>query len=48
MFEASEEEVRQLADRFDVKALRCVTAADQSGRGEINWIQMALQNSLQG
>jgi hypothetical protein len=48
MFEVSEEEVRQLADRFGVKVLRCVNAADQSGRGEISWIQMALQNSLQG
>ena len=46
MFEVSEEEVRQLADRFDVKVLRCVNAADQSGRGEISWIQMALQNNL--
>lgn len=48
MHEVSEEEVRQLADRFGVKVLRCVTAPDQSGRSEISWIQMALQNTLPG
>ena len=46
MYEVTEEEVRQLADRFGVKVLRCVTAPDQSGRSEISWIQMALQNKL--
>jgi SAM-dependent methyltransferase len=48
MYEVSEQEVRQLADRFGVKVLRCVTAPDQSGRNEISWIQMALQNDLPG
>jgi 2-polyprenyl-3-methyl-5-hydroxy-6-metoxy-1,4-benzoquinol methylase len=48
MYEVSEQEVRQLADRFGAKVLRCVTAPDQSGRSEISWIQMALQNSLPG
>jgi SAM-dependent methyltransferase len=48
MYEVSEEEVRQLADRFGVKVLRCVTAPDQSGRSEVSWIQMALQNDLPG
>jgi SAM-dependent methyltransferase len=48
MYEVSEQEVRQLADRFGVKVLRCVTAPDQSGRSEISWIQVALQNSLPG
>ena len=48
MYEVSKEEVRQLADRFGVKVLRCVTAPDQSGRSEISWIQMALQNDLPG
>ena len=38
--------VRLEPDRFGVKVLRCVNAADQSGRGEISWIQMALQNNL--
>jgi SAM-dependent methyltransferase len=46
MFEVSEEEIRQLANRFGVTVLRCVNAADQSGRSEISWIQMALQNNL--
>lgn len=48
MYEVSEQEVRQLADRFGMKVLRCVTAPDQSGRSEISWIQMALQNTLPG
>ncbi|MBZ1351213.1 class I SAM-dependent methyltransferase [Alcaligenaceae bacterium LF4-65] len=48
MYEVTEQEVRQLADRFGVKVLRCVTAPDQSGRSEISWIQMALQNDLPG
>ena len=48
MYEVTEQEVRQLADRFGVKVLRCVTAPDQSGRSEISWIQMALQNTLLG
>ena len=48
MYEVSEQEVRHLADRFGVKVLRCVTAPDQSGRSEISWIQMALQNDLPG
>ena len=46
MYEVSEQEVRQLADRFGVKVLRCVTAPDQSGRSEISWIQILLQNTL--
>ena len=42
MYEVSEKEVRLLANEFGATVAKCITSADQSGRPEVSWIQMAL------
>lgn len=46
MYEVSEEEIRQLSEKYGATVLRCISAPDQSGRPEISWIQMALRKDL--
>ena len=43
MYEVSEQEIRQLSEKYGATVLRCISAPDQSGRPEVSWIQMALR-----